>query len=153
MIWEKEGFFWRRKSPGPESGVVDIIFNTTTKIVMDGDITSWAQVSYTKCGTLLIEGYRWPEKYGDHYGGRDRTDMTRDPYIGFGLLYSHLLDHMDEAALNAYFDRIEPPPLLHTWWRRLREDDREHFKIRLTDFRALATHNIYLKKYDDNFYR
>jgi hypothetical protein len=152
MIWERDGFFWLRRSPYSNSGIGDIIFNTTTKIVFDNDTSNWAQVSYTECGTLLVQGKRWPDKFGEIYEGRRQNDMTRDPFIGFGLLYSHLLDHMDEAALNAYFNRIDPPPLLHYWWKRLKEDNREKFVIRLTDFKALATHNIYQKRHDDDFY-
>lgn len=153
MIWEKDGFFWLRKSPSPESGIGDIIFNTTTKIVMDNDLSDWAQVSYTKNGTLLVEGKRWPDKYGVSYQGRPQNDLTRDPYIGFGLLYSHLLDHMDEAALNAYFDKIEPPPLLSVWWRRLKEDKRPQWIIRLNGFKGLATFRVYQKKHNDDFYK
>lgn len=152
MIWEKEGFFWRRKSPYPTSGVVDISYNTATKIVYDEDISDWAQVSYTKLGTLLVEGYRWPEEYGEEYGGRKRDDLTRDPFIGFGALYSHLLGHMDLAALNVYFDKITPPPLLLKWWNDLREDDRKQFIRRLSDWKAIATDNVYQKKYADDFY-
>jgi len=151
-IWVKEGFLWIRKSPGPKSGIVDVIHNTAGKIAHDKDTSDWAQVSYTVMGTLLVEGYRWPEKYGDHYGGRDRTDMTRDPYTAFGLCYAHLIGHMDQAALDAYFDRIEPPPLIARWWNHLKEDNREHYVIRLDSYKAEATLLVYQKKYDDNFY-
>lgn len=160
-IWVKDGNFWLRKAPWSTSGVGDIIFNTLTKIVIDGDISNWAFEAFKQCSDLLENQFRWPEKYGDVYeNGRRRDNMTRDPYIALGACYSHLLDSYSKEELTYFLNKVKPPlsiwfwvPGFYIWWKRLTRDNRRQFVNRLGYFKALAEKNIYEKEEEDNFYK
>ena len=155
MIWEKYGYFWLRKSPRPDSGVSDIIFNTCTKIIMDNDVSEFALNAFCYCLVLLRNKKRWPSEFGKIYNGRRQSDMTRDPYIAFASLYTYLINN--DFPLKNRFSEIKLPWYLRTprfwlWWRRLKKDNRKHYKKRLSYFIALAVKNNFEKKYQDDFY-
>lgn len=71
---------------------------------------------------------------------RSQDDMTRDSYIALGALYEHLMQFADVVQarkLTEDFKKTTIPRRLYSadtfrWYRRLKEDNRDHFKIRLT---------------------
>jgi len=152
-VWEKYGWFWLRRSPYSTSGIVDIIFNSCTKIIMDKDTSSWAHTCLLGCAFLLMSGKRWPDEFGKVYGGRKQTDLTRDPYIAWASCYAYLTKEInDEGYLYPDFPWKLWTPAFWIWWRRMKRDNRKQYIKRLSYFMALATKNNFEKKYQDDFY-
>ena len=166
--WYKQDRFWRRKDNN-RSGTGDIIFNTLTKIILDGDRSLWAVMAFIKCAMLLIARKRWPNDLNTGYEAPNRivwfilritkklfnkpnrlykpqSRMSRDPFIALGACYEHLLSEETEYEdiVISVFESVTLPWYLYShntwqWWRRLKKDNRKDYVIRLTYLRALAT--------------
>ena len=163
VIWYKEGCYWRKKSTDGSDGKGDLIFNTCYKILQDGDYSEWAYEALEACSILLLDGKRWPDYMNDdtdcktwaqrifnrttreilkffgitiHSKFRYQGRMTRDPFIAFYTL-SLFLDH------PGYIDAVPIPWYLYSpntwrWRRRLIEDKRKDYVIRLGYLRDMA---------------
>lgn len=154
MTWTQEQYIWRR-----DNGIGDYIFNNLTKIIMDGDKSTWAVLSFIYCAVLLDERKRWPDylnRSGDApnrylwhilkmlYSYRSQDDMTRDPFIAFGACYTHLLGGRHDDLLRVTFESVTIPWYLYRvtvfkWRKRLISDNSKFYVKRLRYLRALAT--------------
>lgn len=146
-VWEKHKHGWLRRSPYPDSGVGDFIYNTCTKHVIDNDNSDWARLSFLYCEKLLIGGYRWPEEFGEIYGKRRRDDLSWDPLVGYAVC-AKFMDFEIIAEPPWYLW----PPSYWVWWKRLKRDNRQDFVKRLSYFQAYAN-TIVLKKITEDFYK
>lgn len=169
VTWYKYEYFWRRgDTDGDDTpqdrddGTGDLIWNTLTKTRIDEDTSEWAVESFKKCCGLLNDRKRYPDEFiipGEPK--RRQRRMSRDPFIALGAQYAFLMRHVDEATqieLQIIFRTVTIPWYLQysvytmIWWRRLKYDDRVHYVKRLDYFKALATEDTFLRKYENEFY-
>lgn len=69
MSYFKDGYYWRKQSPGWEldnygdvpNGKGDLISNTMMRIMFDDDNSEWAYNALATCKHLLIFRVRWPK--------------------------------------------------------------------------------------------
>ena len=187
MIWYRYYYYWRRgDNDGDESpqdrgdGTGDLIWNTLTKIVKDGDTSIWAVQSFFDCAELIRDGRRWPYEFDSggeapsifiwylhkllgikKYANRPENDMTRDPHIAFGACYAHLLgsgEAMRDANLKFEYESVKMPLRIRrrtttVWRKRMIKDNRKHYVKRLSYFRARAVVDYFEKNYEDDFYK
>lgn len=74
IVWYPDGLFWRHHDPewaiklrGADSqSKGDVIFNTLKRIIDQEDFSRWAYNSFEECGSLLIQGKRWPDRMNQH---------------------------------------------------------------------------------------
>lgn len=188
-VWYKLKHFWRRgdndgddTAQDRDDGTGDLIFNTLTKIVKDGDKSLWAIFAFIACAMLLVSHKRWPNEMNTGYEGklrivfyirkifkikskkpytRPQHDMTRDPYIALGSCYTHLLGAIGgtfDHILTYTFEAVKIPKYLYKpntwiWWQRLKKDNRPHFRKRLSYFKARAIVDKFEKFDEDDFYK
>lgn len=165
MKWYKAGGYWRRLD-GDRDGTNDLIFNSLSKIIMDGDTSTWAVNCFFQCADLLqrrlrfpsylLTGREAPNRYIWYilkflrikkYDYRSQDDCTRDGYIAFGACYEHLMEFANcnlQIRLSEAFEKTTVPwwlyrPSTFIWRRRLIKDNTKLYVKRLRYLRALAT--------------
>lgn len=158
--WYKDGYFWCKKSIDGSDGKGDLIFNTCYKIFKEKDISEWAHKALKACSELLNEGNRWPDRMCSEadadswierivvrslkkigiktkgWGFRYQKRMVRDSFIA---LYTASLF----LEVPKYIKDTPIPKFLYSfktwkWRRRLLEDARVDYVIRLDYLRANA---------------
>jgi len=166
--WYKEGFFWVDPSDPWDiryygmisNNKFDTISNTCGKIVYDNDHSEWAHIALNQCAALLTNRVRWPywmnhEKdpktrigwrfrrllqqlylTGEPFVYGHRKRMSRDPFIGFftACVMLNQMHHIKNITIPWYLYR----PGTWRWRKRLIEDNREHYRQRITYMYAKA---------------
>jgi hypothetical protein len=161
-------------------GTGDLIFNTLTKILIDRDYSEWAVNAFHVCADLLIERKRYPDEFligketpnmivywwkryiRKEWPLKPQGRMSRDPFIILGTTYAFFMLNIQDAdvkeELTEKFLRVKIPLHLQysfetmDWWRKLKKDDRQHYVIRLSYFKALGTQFTFERKYENDFY-
>lgn len=182
--WYLYNNFWRRgDNDGDDSpqdrgdGTGDLLWNSFTKDIIDGNVSQRAIDSFFDGAWLLKQRKRWPDEMNTGYEApnrwiyyptkflkiwtRPQSDMTRDPYIawytfGMALLKSNLrawvrryiVMEMKYMPIPWYLYR----PETWRWKRRLLKDDRKHYIKRISYFINLGSAFCFELKYEDDFY-
>ncbi len=142
-IWIKHGYLWT-KIDNERLTYGDIIFNTMSKIVEDGDTSEWALYSWFECAMLLRSKKRWPDEFkkdheapnrwvyyiyrtwrkyilkqwkGEQKWSRPQKDITRDPHYTFGDCYVHLHGNYGELMDRFLTDTYHSIKLPWYVWR------------------------------------
>jgi hypothetical protein len=169
ISWYQWEYFWRRGDTDGDNtpqdwddGTGDLIFNTLTKTRKDGDYSEWAVESFKVCCNLLKDRKRFPDEFiVGEWSRQQQNRMSRDPFIALGAQYAFLMGHVDEETkieLQILFRSVTIPWYLQysintmIWWKRLKFDGRKHYVKRLDYFKALATEDTFLRKYENEFY-
>lgn len=175
--------FWRRgDADGDDSpqdrddGTGDLLWNSFTKDIIDGNVSQRAIDSFFDGSDLLKQRKRWLDEMNlgteapnrwVYYPfkflkwTRPQSDMTRDPYIawftfGMALLKSNLnvyegrniIVEMEIMRIPWYLYR----PKTWRWRKRLLKDTRKHYVKRIDYFMDLGATFCFELKYEDNFY-